>query len=299
MLLGWTQSCAHAAGLPEDKIAATAVESNTRDTQVYRFSVTNGGTLHLEMDRGNVTVVRGARRGLEIIVRRTVDGGSAEDVEMLMQRHRTETEVSGNDVHVTTRLDESVERGLRVRRRTSLRVDMEIRLPETYNVELSLGAGNLRITDVQGEMRTRLGAGTVDVAEVAGNVSVTSGSGNVSVGSVRGEATVDVGAGNVTVRHVLGRLSVRTGAGNIRAIFDRQPPHPATLASGAGNVVAEVRQGIGFRVSGAAAMGSATTDFGLPVERRLVARSFEGPIHGGGPDLTLRAGMGMVRLVRH
>lgn len=235
---------------------------------------------------------------MEVIVRRIVDGGSSEDVETLLQRHRTETDVQENDVRITTRLDEGEERGLRLRRRTALRVEVEVRLPDLYNVELSLGAGNLRITDVRGEMRTRLGAGTVDVAELNGNVSVTSGSGNVSVTGIRGEATVDVGAGNVSARNVMGRLSVRTGAGNIRATFDRQPPHPASLATGAGNVVAEVREGIGFRVSGASAMGGATTDFGLPVERRLVARSFEGPIHGGGPDLTLRAGMGWVRLVR-
>lgn len=298
MLLGWALPDAYAAESPKDKIAVSVAENSAQDTQVYRFSVSNGGTLHFDIDRGNVTIVKGSRRGMEVIVRRIVDGGSSEDVETLLQRHRTETDVQENDVRITTRLDEGEERGLRLRRRTALRVEVEVRLPDLYNVELSLGAGNLRITDVRGEMRTRLGAGTVDVAEVNGNVSVTSGSGNVSVTGIRGEATVDVGAGNVSARNVMGRLSVRTGAGNIRATFDRQPPHPASLATGAGNVVAEVREGIGFRVSGASAMGGATTDFGLPVERRLVARSFEGPIHGGGPDLTLRAGMGWVRLVR-
>ncbi len=82
----------------------------------------------------------------------------------------------------------------------------------------------------------RLGAGNVEIADLTGDVAITTGAGNVLLSRVSGELDIRSGAGNIEgVDCQSTRYRVKTGAGNI-SLNARTAPLDASLKSGVGNV---------------------------------------------------------------
>jgi hypothetical protein len=95
-----------------------------------------------------------------------------------------------------------------------------------------------------------------------------------------------------------GETEATTGAGNIIARIVSQPDDDSRLESGAGNVTVYLDDNIGLTVNAKSSVGSADCDFGLEVAGRWMSKSFSGRVNGGGPDLSLRSGVGNVSLLR-
>ncbi len=123
-------------------------------------------------------------------------------------------------------------------------------------------------------------------------------SGNITIESIVGYARIRSGAGNIEIDEVEGEIYAKTGAGNIIATLTRQPLRASELTSGAGNVIVYMDDDIAVDVDAHARVGSARCDFGLKVTGKWMSKSFAGRINGGGPELSLRSGVGNVSLRR-
>ncbi len=86
----------------------------------------------------------------------------------------------------------------RWRDKVRMKVRVFVRVPESYNVEFSSGAGNVEITGLAGRIEGRTGAGNMKIVRLRGSAEVTTGAGNVNIEQASG-----------------GRLEVHSGAGNI------------------------------------------------------------------------------------
>jgi hypothetical protein len=279
--------------------AVAADFGDVRDTLKEVFKVRPGGTLYLDMDRGNIEIV--SRRGNEVLIEmeRLVDSGSRTQAKDVLEGHRHEMTQRGNDIHVSSRVDEEDGGGRRWGRwrgENRLRIRVVVQVPERYNIEFTTGAGNVRVNAVEGLVKGRTGAGNIVLGAVRGPVDISSGSGNVDVEGAVGRVAVSTGAGNIKLLNLQGDVRVSTGAGNIEAEITRQPEGDSRLESGAGNVTVFLAPRIAVDAEGVASVGSASTDFPLRVDGKWMRRSFEGPINGGGPSLRLRAGVGNVSL---
>ena len=260
------------------------------------YKVRPGGTLYVDLDRGNIEVETTSRDVVTVELERSVDVNDRDDAKRLFEQHTYSFEQEGNDVHVRSRYDEG--QGLlgRWRNRGEFKLRVVVRVPEEYNVDFTSGAGNVAIANLEGEVEGRTGAGNIDVGAIRGAVELSSGSGNIAVQGARGPVDVRSGAGNIELDDVRGEIEAKTGAGNVVAYIARQPEGDSELESGAGNVTVYLAPAIAVDVEAQAGMGSASTDFPLEVEGKWMSKSFEGEINGGGPYLHLRSGVGSVEL---
>jgi Toastrack DUF4097 len=277
-------------------ISSSAVFASVeKDTIKRSFTVEPGGTLYLDIDRGDVTVL--AVKGRKVIVEmdRLTNLSDSDDVKRVLSRHEWDIELDGDDVVIESRYENERSR----RRRTEeFRLTVTVKVPLDYNVEFSTGAGTVDISDLSGYVDGETGAGNIRVGEIDGDVSVRAGSGNIHIEGVTGGLEVQSGAGNIDLGFVGGETEATTGAGNIIARIVRQPRDDSRLESGAGNVTVYLDDNIGMTVDAKSSVGSADCDFGLEVAGRWMSKSFGGRVNGGGPDLTLRSGVGNVSLLR-
>jgi hypothetical protein len=98
-------------------------------------------------------------------------------------------------------------------------VDIEILVPDDTQVDVSDGAGNVRINGVRGGIRAFSGAGNVRVEGATGPVSLETGAGQIDYeGEPEGDCTFQNGAGSITLRlpsDVNANVELTTGVGNI------------------------------------------------------------------------------------
>lgn len=262
------------------------------DVVEHRFDVKSGGMLELDIDAGNLEVIRGPADRVVVRAERCTQSRDA------LAGHRLTANQQGNNVSVVSQRGGSRARSWFSRGRDELSVVVKVSVPTEYGVRFSSGAGDVAITDLTGSVRGQTGAGNLTLISVRGPVEVTTGSGNVRLERVLGQVQVQTGAGNVEMRDVEGGLHVRTGAGNIAVEIARQPKARTELQTGAGNVTVHLSPSVRVEVEAVASVGAASTDFPLKVEGSWMTKSFAGNINGGGPRLEMRSGVGNVSLKR-
>ncbi len=271
-----------------------------KDTVKQAFEVDEGGTLHLDLDHGNIQVESGDDDRVIIIIERIADADSRREADEMFAHHDYDFDQRGNDVHVRSRFERGRE-GIwgRWGRHNRMRINVIVEVPDAYNVEFSSGAGNVEIEDLAGSVRGRTGAGNIIIEDIEGPVNINSGAGNIELHGAIQLADVNTGAGNIHIEGVSGAVKAHTGAGNIEAEIDDQPQQASNLKTGAGNVTLYLNENVSVYVDASASMGSCDTDFPLKVEGKWLNKSFSGRINGGGPEIRLSAGVGNVSLFRN
>ena len=270
-----------------------------RDVIKKTYDVRPGGTLHLDMDYGNIEIETTSGNRVLIELERIARADDKEIAKRMLERHTYDFDKRGNDVYIRSRYGDDKGFVKKWRRRSRLKVNVVVKVPERYSVDFSSGAGNVEIVDVEGLIEGRTGAGNIILDGVRGIVEITSGAGNVEIEGDLERVEVNTGAGKITLHGVQGAVEASTGAGNVYAEIINQPNQDSELRSGAGNVTVHLADDISVYVDATASLGSADCDFPLKVEKKWLKKSFSGEINGGGPELRMYAGVGNVTLRRY
>ncbi|HEX7121128.1 MAG TPA: DUF4097 family beta strand repeat-containing protein [Gemmatimonadaceae bacterium] len=213
--------------------------------------------------------------------------------------------------------------------------DLVVRVPPGRTTALHLAAGEVSVTNVQGDLsvdahaasvttrgtRGRLeldtGSGDVDVTDAEGELTLDSGSGGVTLTTVRGAAVrLDTGSGSVQARGVTadilrvdtgsGRVSLEeitspdivldTGSGSVDLSL-RSDVDNLRIDSGSGRVTVGVPEGLGAMIT--VETGSGGVDFDIPVTMtRSSRRYFSGQIGDGRGTIEVESGSGSIRFRR-
>ncbi len=103
--------------------------------------------------------------------------------------------------------------------------DYALRVPKDSSLEVESGAGEVRVTDLKGDVTVRAEAGDVTITGSGGSVKVEAPAGDVSLSNIRkdaGQAELEVGTGDLTLEDlVLGKIeaSVETGDATLSGRF--------------------------------------------------------------------------------
>ncbi|MDH5804423.1 MAG: DUF4097 domain-containing protein, partial [Gemmatimonadota bacterium] len=94
--------------------------------------------------------------------------------------------------------------------------DMEITVPAGKDVALYLGVGEVRASNVNGDLIIDVAAAPVETQNTMGTLLVDTGSGTVLVEDAVGDVDIDTGSGSVEVRSISeGSLRIDTGSGRV------------------------------------------------------------------------------------
>lgn len=280
-------------------VLAAAVTPREHDVIKKEFDVEPGGTLFIDLDLGTVEIESTQEDKVLITMERIARAQDRSQArEMLKNNHRYSFEKGrDNSVRVESRVDRG--RRMNLRRQGSIRIRLNVRVPEEFNVEFKSGGGDMTIADIAGHVRGHTGAGNIILEEVSGVAELTSGAGNIDVeGEQLEQVKINTGAGNVTLRGITGSVDANTGAGNMYVEIDDQPMSDSRLRTGAGNLTVVLDEDVSLDFSGKAALGNVTCDFPVEISKSLLSKSFSGSVNGGGVVLEMHAGVGNVMLKR-
>ena len=277
----------------------TLVPSLLQEGDVIKkeFTVSPGGTLYVDLDRGNmyVEVVRSDR--VQITMERDAKAENKDAERAMLKNHEYSFDKRSNDVHIRSRFRHQ-RRPLQWRGRNPVKIKLTVGVPSEYSVEFHNGSGNIEVEDVTGRVEGRTGAGNIVLSDITGIVDIKSGAGNVEVEGEIERASIHTGAGNIEVRGPLGSADINSGAGNIDTEIIAQPSGDTRFRTGAGNVVVTLDEDVSVRVEAKTALGSAHCEFPLEVSKSFLSKSFSGEINGGDAVLEMHAGVGNVTLKR-
>ena len=276
-----------------------AKDAEVRDVIKKSYDVRPGGTLHIDMDHGNIEVEPTTGNRVLIELERIAKADDEDLAQRMLDRHEYAFDKRGNNIYIRSRYDDDKGILKKWRRRSRLKIQVVVKVPERFSVDFSNGAGNVDIVDIEGFIEGETGAGNIVIDGVEGVVEVTSGAGNIEIGGDVERAEVSTGAGNIRLLGLQGAIEASTGAGNVYAEITNQPNQDSELTSGAGNVTVHLDDDVSVYVDATAALGSADCDFPLKVQKKWLKKSFSGKINGGGPELRMYAGVGNVSLRRN
>ena len=155
-------------------------------------------------------------------------------------------------------------------------VDFRVRLPKKLDIDLDLGAGNIKLAGSTGDKK---------LVTAAGKIEVSGGS---------GKSDASTGGGDIQIREIQGTVTAATIAGGIRLGGSLSGPN--TLKTKAGAVVVEIPAGSRLKVKLTTGVGPIANDFGIPVSG-LAGHSATGVLGDGSEgDLSAHSEAGSIAL---
>jgi len=98
------------------------------------------------------------------------------------------------------------------------RADLTVAIPDGKVISLRLAAGEVTVSNVNGEISVGVDMARVTTKGTRGSLSLDTGSGEVSVTDAQGDVSLDTGSGSITLAQIRGdRLAVDAGSGRLSA----------------------------------------------------------------------------------
>jgi hypothetical protein len=306
--------------------AALAAGCGSPESMEERIPVEPGGRLEVDLDLGD---------GLR------PDPGSLEVVSHDSDEIRIVAEASGWGASgVRFRVDENG-RAVSVQARVEgtfswmfggPQIQLRIRVPREFDLDLRCTAAPIRVEDVTGLVRARTGDASIDVvgaegrlklrtgdgairvSEIAGPVEARAMYGDIEARYVEGDVQARTGGGEIVLSHVDGRVEVRSDRGGIEAEAMRGSLEAKTergtvsvnfvdapeghLETSRGNVYVVIPDGTGADLEAVSRRGDVELGRGLSVEGSGESSEVVGPLNGGGFPLRLYTARGEIHVSR-
>jgi hypothetical protein len=282
------------------------------------------GEIDLSNIAGHITISRGGGNAATIEVVKTARAASETAALEMLKLVTVEVLERGSRVEVRTRYPE---RSRTERRNINVGTTYTVTAPAGTRITARSISGNIRVTDIQGELVLDTTSGNVEVTNAGRVTTAKSVSGNVSLSRVRSETALEASSisGNVTLRDVEARrLSLNSISGNViiegvsaeRAeantmsgtiVYDGQlsPRGRYDLKSHSGDVRLRIDEKTGFELDASTFSGTIRSD--LPLTTRAGdtvtgpagrARSFRGTFGDGSAVINATTFSGNVFLGR-
>jgi len=307
--------------------ASADIQNQIRRT----FTVTPGGTLRLLTDTGSIEVQSSPGDKVDIQVILTADTSSRDKAAKLFKDFTLDAKQSGNSVIVRGRYDEGW--GL-FQFDDDLEAHFVITVPAQYNLDLETAGGNIRVSDIKGEVRTetsggnlylgridgpvsgntsggnvtvqgavgklllRTSGGDITVGAVQGPVEARTSGGSIKVSQARGDVIAKSSGGNITLNDVAGSINAETSGGNMSASISTQPRSDSRLSTSGGNVTISLANTVSVDLDARSDGGFVTSDLPVTIQGNVEEQVMRGRINSGGPKLVLRTAGGNIKVRR-
>jgi DUF4097 and DUF4098 domain-containing protein YvlB len=179
------------------------------------FDVKAGDRLELDLDTGGDIVITGWDKN-QVDITINIEGRDREDVVVDM-------EANSRGVEVSTEFKS---------RRSRADVNMTIRVPRKFNLEVSTTGGDVQIENVDGKTEGSSMGGDIVLRGLSGNVDFTTMGGDISLSDSQVNGSLHTMGGDVSITDVTGSVEGTTMGGDVT--YDN-------VKSGAGSSDEEVK----------------------------------------------------------
>jgi DUF4097 and DUF4098 domain-containing protein YvlB len=260
-----------------------------REEKVERYTKTvrigANGELDVSNIAGDITVSRGSGTDVSIEVIKTAHARSAEEANSLLPLVQVEINERAGRAEVRTQYPNSDDTRRNNRRNINVSVVYNITAPAGTRLTAKSISGNLKVTDIKGEVAAESISGNVQIGGSGRVGTAKSVSGNVEVTDTQIDGTLEASSisGDVVLRHLTARrIDTSTVSGDVRIEdaqcerVDAQSISGAvtfggplaksgrySLKSHSGEVHVTIASGAGFEVEASSFSGDVRSD--LPI----------------------------------
>jgi len=296
------------------------------------FDVAPGGSLVVEVDRGDIAIQSAAQDSVQIEVTREA-GGSQSKAETILKDHLVSTTLTGNKVEVRAEYTGPKKSGW-FGSAPKLQVSYVITVPRTFDVELKTAGGNIKVVELTGSVKVntsggnlsfekivgpvsgRTSGGHINLSGAKGNVELRTSGGHLALSDIEGDLSARTSGGHVKVSNVTGKVDLKTSGGNIglaalsgsvtaatsgghvTAEFPTQPGGDCSLSTSGGNITIGLGETVAVDVDLSTGGGRTSTEIPVAtmVEGEPKRGKLEGKINGGGPLIKGRTSGGNIQI---
>ncbi|TAK33201.1 MAG: hypothetical protein EPO21_13585 [Chloroflexota bacterium] len=174
-------------------------------------------------------------------------------------------------------------------------LDVEVAVPAGLAVQVTSGAGRIKIDGATRDVTVATRSGKVELTNIGGNVRANLISGDFRAQNVGGEVMATTVSGSIEIVKAAGLREVSTTSG--RVIVDSVLRQPASIRTISGDVRLFVSPDSSFRLDYASTSGDVRDELPLTAETRDRHR-FLGTYNRGDNVLTVRTVSGDLRVMR-
>jgi len=207
----WLGLVAGVCSLALPALAAPDFENNLEKT----YSVSPGGKFVLQADRGSCEISPIDGNDVRIRVLRGVNGGTKAEADALFANHEVTFQQADGVVSVLAKNKKDSSWSWRPNR-PSLQVRYEISVPRKFNVDLKTAGGDVRVGDLDGDVKARTSSGSIHLARTAGKVEAGDAGGDIVVEEAGGDLSARTSSGAIRVRKAGGSVEATDAGGDIQ-----------------------------------------------------------------------------------
>ena len=309
---------------PSGRVVVGGRDGREEQQETFTKSVRLGNTGVLDISNlvGNIEITRGSGGDATIQVTKVARARSVEEAKALLPLVVVDITSRGDRAEIRTQYPSPND--MRERRNMNVSVHFKIAAPQGTRIIAQSLAGDLKVTDIRGELSLTTTSGSVSITNAARVSSARSTSGNVEITNVDSDVALDAGtiSGDVIVRDVKARrmklgtvtgrvlaqnvvteiLGAQTFNGDVEVIGPLTKGGRYDLKAHAGDVRIVVTGGGGFYLEASSWSGEVKSDFPLPSPDARGGRSHRKTVSGmvgdGGATINVTTFSGDVFVVK-
>lgn len=175
-----------------------------------KYAVDGAGTLTVETDFGSVRVESWSNDEVDVEVEKRRTGISEASARDAFDEVSVDISQQENDVDIRIERD-------RKYGNEGISVDIRVRVPETYSLDLKTSGGDIDVGDLRGDVLARTSGGDINVGNVTDAViRVHTSGGDVNVKGGARETKVSTSGGDIEILNARGAVDATTSGGDIK-----------------------------------------------------------------------------------
>lgn len=103
-------------------------------------------------------------------------------------------------------------------RSAGVRVDLQVRVPKRFTMEISDGSGDIRVRDMLAWIRLNDGSGSLNITNISGDLFLDDGSGDIRLENIVGNIELDDSSGDVEAEEIAGNMRIDDSSGNLELV---------------------------------------------------------------------------------
>jgi uncharacterized protein involved in outer membrane biogenesis len=196
-----------------------------------------------------------------------------------------------------------------------VKLKFEIRLPKTYNANVSSSGGDIRLEDLTGKIELSSSGGDITLKNVDGNTAVSTSGGDVNLDNAKGSFDLKTSGGDIKSLDYNGDLYASTSGGDIdlRGGNGKIDAHTSggeinldytgknmgvNLESSGGDIKIKLPQDFNAEAKMSASGGSIHCEFEGSNVTNISSGKYEGDFNNGGPELIAKTSGGDITVTK-
>ena len=218
----------------------------TLEDIVETFPVAAGGKLTIDADCGEINVQSTEDDTVSVRIQRAAQIKANRRAAEILKNLDVQIAHEASDVKIEAKFTGDAKRWQK--RKNDLDVQLDIRVPRHYNLDLQTACDDISVVNVTGDVNVETFNAGLRLQEITGRIDAVTSVGNIDLKGFNGDVVLQTKSGNITLAAGFGDVKAKTSGGNVQAVHVRGAVNGQT--SGGNVTLRECKGGADLKTAG-------------------------------------------------